>query len=178
VAAILALALTVWVALFVRRQILGFRDAADRVETAGERVGGGADAAAAALGEVPLVGGALSAPFGAVADAGRDLSAAGVEAGVSIDNLALVLPLALAALLFGVLCLAWLPGRIGWVREAAAVAALPSDGAADLLLAQRALGRRELRDFRHAGVDPVEVLAARDWRRLADVEYHALGLRR
>lgn len=164
-------------ALRLREQILGFRAAAAHVESSGQSVSRGAEAAGSALTEVPVVGGALGAPFAAVADAGRELSAAGAEAGASIDSLGLFLPLLLIGLLLGYVLFLYLPRRIAWVREVAEVRRLQGSEHAERLLAHRALATRPFRELRETVANPADALAARDWGPLARAELHALGLR-
>ncbi|GGI07512.1 hypothetical protein [Egicoccus halophilus] len=175
-AALASVVVTVRVATRLREQVLGFGVAADRVQSSGERVSSGASAAGTALTDLPLVGGALSAPFEVVADAGRDLAAAGSEAGGSLDGLAALLPALLVAVVVGYLVAHWLPARVAWVREVAEVQRLGHTPDADRLLAHRALARRPLHELRRDGADPVADLAAGHWTSLADLERRALGL--
>ncbi|MFA9445582.1 hypothetical protein [Egicoccus sp. AB-alg6-2] len=162
----------------VRRQLLDFRSAAERVESAGRNVVRGADAAGSALQDVPVVGGALSAPFGAVADAGRDLSAAGTDAGAAIEGLGLFVPLLLVGLVLGYVLFRYLPGRLAWMRETAEVARVLGTADGERLLAHRAVAGRPLRLLRQSVVDPGAALAHGDWAPLAAVELQELGLRR
>lgn len=161
----------------LRTQILDFRSAAVRVESAGANVTRGADAAGAALDEVPLVGGALSAPFGAVADAGRDLSAAGTDAASAIDGLGMFLPLLLIGVVLGYVLFRYLPQRLAWIREVAEVDRVLASPDGERLLAHRALAGRPLADLRRAVPDPGGALARGEWAPLAAMELQALGLR-
>lgn len=165
-------------ALRLRTQIMDFRSAAERVESAGQNVVRGADAAGSALDEVPMVGGALSAPFGAVADAGRDLSAAGTDAGSAIDGLGLFLPLLLVGIVLGYVLFRYLPQRLAWIREVAEVDRVLSSAEGERLLAHRAVAGRPLRDLLEADPDPGGALARGEWAPLAAMELEALGLRR
>lgn len=164
-------------ALRLRTQILEFRSAAERLESAGHNVVRGADAAGSALEEVPVVGGAIAAPFGAVADAGRDLSAAGTDAVAGIDGLGLFLPLLLIGLVLGWVLFRYLPQRLAWIREAAEVRHVLASPNGDQLLAHRAAASRPLRTLRAATPDPAAALAAGDHAALARIELEALGLR-
>lgn len=177
---VLVLVLT-WVvvqrALRLRTQILDFRSAAERVESAGANVVRGADAAGTALEEVPVVGGALSAPFGAVADAGRDLSAAGADAIAGIDGLGLFLPLLLVGVVLGFVLFRYLPDRLAWIREVAEVRRVLSSPDGERLLAHRAAANRPLTTLLAATSDPAAALASGDHAPLARVELASLGLR-
>lgn len=176
---VLVLVLT-WVvvrrALRLRAQILDFRSAAERVESAGQNVVRGADAAGGALQGVPLVGDAIAAPFDAVADAGRDLSLAGTDAASAIDGLGVFLPLLLIGLVLGFVLFRYLPDRVAWVREVAEVRRVLASPAGERLLAHRAAANRPLPTLLAATPDPGAALTSGDFGPLARVEVEALGL--
>ena len=169
--------LLVRMALRLREQVLAFRSAAEHVESAGQNVSRGADAASVALADVPLIGGALSPPFDAVADAGRDLNAAGTDAASALDGLGLVLPLLLVGLVLGYVLFRYLPQRVAWIREVADVRRVLAAPEGERLLAHRAVAGRPLRVLHRAVADPSGALARGDWAPLARVELKALGLR-
>lgn len=177
VAVLLLAGLLIRQALRLREQILGFRAAAEHVESSGRSVSRGAEAAGGVLTDLPVVGGALAAPFDVVAEAGRELSAAGAEAGASIDSIGLFLPLLLIGLLLGFVLFRYLPQRITWIREVDEIRRLRHSGHAERLLAHRALATRPLRELRSTVASPGEALATGDWGPLARAELRALGLR-
>ena len=84
----------------------------------------------------PLVGDELSAPFGALADAGGSVSGAGQAAQDAVGTLSTVLAVVLVVLPVGWLLLRWLPWRLRWAREAAAARTLLA-GTPDLHAARR-----------------------------------------
>ncbi|WP_116451874.1 hypothetical protein [Blastococcus litoris] len=172
--------LWVLVARVVHGAVLVLAEPGQAVEDLGRSVAGTMDSAAGAAEDVPLVGDELSAPFGALADAGGSVSGAGQSAQDAVGTLAAVLAVVLVVLPVGWLLLRWLPWRLRWVREAEAARTLLR-GTPDLhVLAARALATAPLPQLAtlppgtgaawHAG-DPGAVRA------LAGLELRRLGLR-
>ncbi|HEU5109140.1 MAG TPA: hypothetical protein VFT95_11395 [Micromonosporaceae bacterium] len=132
------------------------------------------------VGDVPLVGDELTAPFNSAADAARALAEAGRAHQEQVDNLALALAITLLLFPLGIVLFVWLPLRVRWMRRAGAAAALRREPAGRDLLAMRALASRPLRDL--ARIDPD---VAAKWRAadpstvdaLARLELRSLGLR-
>jgi hypothetical protein len=150
------------------------------VEDLGSSVAENMSSAARAAADVPLVGDELSAPFGALGDAGGALSGAGQAAQEAVGTLATLLAVVLVVLPVGWLLLHWLPWRLRWARDAGAAARLVA-GTPDLqILAVRALATAPLPRLAalppgtgagwQAG-DPAAVRA------LAALELRRLGLR-
>jgi len=133
------------------------------------------------LNDTPLVGGALSTPFKALASTSRDLAQQAQAYQDAVERFATLAGFLVAGMILLVLLLAWLPRRAAWVVEASAATRLVrrSDGAADLL-AVRALARQPLPVL--ARLDPSVVSG---WKagdpaateRLARLELEELGLR-
>jgi hypothetical protein len=172
--------LWVLVARAVHAAVLLLAEPGRAVQDLGESVAGTMQDAAGVAEDVPVVGDELSAPFGALADAGGSVSGAGQAAQDAVGTLATVLAVVLVVLPVGWLLLRWLPWRLGWAREAGAARRLLT-GTPDLeLLAVRALATAPLPRLAalppgtgaawHAG-DPAAVRA------LAGVELDRLGLR-
>jgi hypothetical protein len=150
------------------------------VEDLGSSMAGSMNSAADAAEDVPLVGDELSAPFGALADAGGSVTGAGQAAQDAVGTLATILAVVLVVLPVGWLLLRWLPWRLRYAREAGAAQRLLA-GTPDLhVLAARALATAPLPRLAalpagtgaawHAG-DPAAIRA------LAGVELGRLGLR-
>lgn len=119
-----------------------------------------------AVGRLPGLGGA----GGALADAGQTQQDA-------VLSLAFWLGFGVAAVGVLAVALLYLPGRLRWVREAAAAAGL-RDRPGDLqLLAYRAVARRPLGRLMQAVPDPGTALASGNYHPLATVELEELGLR-
>ncbi len=144
-----------------------------------ERIADSVDGASAQLGEVPLVGEQLSAPFQPVSEALRDVTAqTSAQAQVVLDTADLLfwvvwaIPTLTVALLY-------LPARIRRAREAAAARGFV-DGMADLdLFALRAMARAPMAELARIDPDPVAAWRARDQhtiRQLADLELRRVGI--
>jgi hypothetical protein len=132
------------------------------------------------LDETPLVGDELAEPFDRAADAAEGIAAAGRASVEAVEQLALVLGLAIALIPILVILAVHLPRRWRFVREATAGARF-IDSADDLdLFALRALAHQPMRVLARVSDDP-----AGDWRRqdpdvvrrLAELELEDVGLR-
>jgi hypothetical protein len=132
------------------------------------------------IGDVPVAGKSLAAPFGDAASAARSLASAGQEQQDVVNQLAWALSFMLLAVPLGLVLFVWLPLRIRWVRRASAAAELRGAQAGRDLLALRALATQPLRKL--AKLDP-DIATA--WRRgdadavesLAQLQLRRLGLR-
>lgn len=132
------------------------------------------------LGETPLVGDELATPFDRAADASEGIASAGRASVEAVEQLAVVLGLAIALIPILVILAVHLPRRWRFVREATAGARF-IDSADDLdLFALRALAHQPMRVLARVSDDP-----AGDWRRkdpdvvrrLAELELADVGLR-
>jgi hypothetical protein len=129
----------------------------------------------------PLVGDAVAKPFTALAATSRQLAESAQAYQDSVERLAVLTGVLVAAVPVVLLLAIWLPRRVAWVVEASAASRLVrrAPGAADLL-AVRALARQPLREL--ARLDPSVV---QGWRAgdpaatasLARLELAELGLR-
>ncbi len=138
--------------------------------------------AAGNLDDAPLVGDTIAAPFRDLAGTSRDFAATAQSYQDTVERLAVLAGVLVAAAPIVILLAVWLPRRLAWVVEASSASRLArrSPGAADLL-AVRAMARQPLR--RLARLDPEVV---RGWRvgdptateELALLELSELGLRR
>jgi len=145
-------------------------------EPASDFAGALSDVSEAVLG-LPVVGDELSKSFGSAADAGRSLAAAGAGQGQSVDRLAILLGVMLAALAVAYALGRYLPWRLSWIREASAATRIKAEGSDLYLFALRALVNRPLQELRRATPDPAGAFAAGDYQSLAALELEALGLR-
>lgn len=144
--------------------------------TAGSRLEDGLEGAAGGVGRLPVVGGPLEDVFGDTAGAGSSLRAAGVEQAEVAHQVAVALGLFVAGLAIAWALSHYLPGRLRWMREAAAARALLADAADLRLFALRAVVHRPLHELRTVSADPGADLAAGRFDRLAALELAALGL--
>jgi hypothetical protein len=164
-------------ALALRDALAALGDVGVQLDRSGRTVTQGADRAGEAIGGIPAIGGALAAPFGTIAGAGTQLSAAGDQVADSVGTLGLLLPALLLGLAFGYVLFGYLPRRIRWIREAAEVRSLLREPHAARLLAHRAVTTRPLRTLRRTGGNDVaEAFSAGRWEHLAAIELTALGL--
>lgn len=129
---------------------------------------------------VPLVGDDARGPFTAAGGAADSIARAGVQVQESVEQLALLLGVTIAAVPIVLVVGLWLLLRVRFVRRAAGARRI-LDSAADLdLFALRALATRPVRVLAGVSDDP-----AAAWRRgdpevvhaLASLELRALGLR-
>jgi len=183
---LLDLAVLAWVYLWIKLATQ-LHDQVTRLATPGqelERAGAGMAENLAGAGDrldnIPGVGNAVARPFDLAADAARGVATAGRQQQESVQDLALLLAVLVAAVPLALVMLVWLPMRARWVVRASAAARLRADPAGADLLALRALATQPLR--RLQALDP-QVAAA--WRRgdqetitkLAALELRGLGLR-
>lgn len=185
---VLLLAASVWLALRVNDAVLGLTGPTDDVGAAGRDLGSGLQDAGDFLGGIPLIGDQIAdevaVPFDRAAAGAESMASAGDDASAAIERLAFWLAVVVAAIPIVGVSVQYLPGRIGFVREALALRRLGGDGGlgpAELdLLALRALTREPLAVLRGLGDD----VAAR-WREgdpavvrdLAALELRACGVR-
>jgi hypothetical protein len=149
----------------------------ERVERAGSAFAGDIAEIQQKVGRVPVVGDELRDPFGRLAGVGRTLAEAGSTQQEVVQQLALWLGVAVAAVPVVALLLVWLPRRVAWAREAGAASRLRLDAADLELFAIRAVANRSLRELRRVTPDPAGALRAGDHVGLAELELRALGLR-
>lgn len=136
--------------------------------------------AAGNVGGTPLVGGAVSKPFEALAGTSRDLAASAQAYQDAVERLAVLTGVLVAAVPIVILLTIWLPRRVAWVVEASAASRLArtAPGAADLL-AIRALARQPLRELARLDPDVVRGWQAGDPAAtavIARLELEELGL--
>ncbi|HEX2849021.1 MAG TPA: hypothetical protein VHN98_00640, partial [Acidimicrobiales bacterium] len=170
---VLDVAVVVWSAVWVRLGLSLFhavdrlRSAGDSAEAAGAGLASRLSAIAKTIGGVPLAGGALERPFVDAADASRSLQQAGATASSAVHTVALWAGVLLALVPIIWLLARYAPGRIRWIREATAAAAIRIDADDLRLFAIRAIATHPLYDLRRACPDPSAALAAGDYAPLA-----------
>lgn len=169
-----------WLALELRERLLRLRGPGESLERAGTSFSGALGDAGDRIGGLPVVGDDVSGALRRAGGAGDTVAEAGRSQQEAVDQLALVLPLLLLLLAAGVLLARWLPGRLGWVREAGAATRLLSGADSAEVFAVRALVRRPTAELaalpagtvtRWRAGDPAATAA------LAALELRALGLR-
>ncbi len=147
------------------------------LEEAGRDLTGSMSDVSAAVGDVPIAGDALQAPFDLAGGVGDSLREAGQTQQDAVATLAFWLALAIAVLPIGWALFRWLPARARWIREASAARRMIYD--VDLF-ALRALANRSLSELAGVGHAPAAALWSGDRTvvlALAQLELAALGLR-
>jgi hypothetical protein len=146
------------------------------IEDAGSGLSGNLTSISEEVDGIPLVGGALKAPFEAAARAGMTLEQAGQTHQDVIHALAIWLGVLFAIIPIGYVLMRFLPSRLRWIREASAASNLRIDADDLQLFAIRAVATRPLYELRRASDDPAGALARGDYEPLAALELGALGL--
>jgi hypothetical protein len=167
----------VWAGLTLYRLVEKLAIPGDRLERAGSGFAGDVAEIQQKVGRLPVVGGDLQGPFGRLAGVGQTLADAGATQQQVVHQLALWLGILVAAVPVAALLVAWLPRRVGWMREAGAASRLRLAGADLELFAFRAVANRPLRELRRVTPDPAGALRSGDYEALADLELRSLGLR-
>ena len=176
--------LWVWAGVQLHDLVLGLAAPGEQAENAGRRLESSLGDAASNVGDVPLAGDALRAPFDEGAGAGADLAAAAQSYQDAVADLAVLAGVLIAVAPIAIVLTLWLPGRIAWIVTATAARRLLRDGGehAEDLFALRGLARQPLRRLGRAGgsADLMEGWRGRDpvvVRALAQLELDELGLR-
>ena len=183
IAAVVALGLIagwVWVGIAVYTLVRNLAAFGKQMEDAGKGFSATMTEAGNTLGRVPLIGSGIRTPFDSASSAGGSLEAAGLSQQVAVNQLAVGLGIAIAALPILVILLLWLAPRIRFARKSAQVKAEVRAGAGIDLLALRALATQEISTL--SKIDP-DAMAA--WRRgdvqvmraLAHLELKSSGVR-
>ncbi|WP_423918008.1 hypothetical protein ACPEEZ_09575 [Frigoribacterium sp. 2-23] len=161
--------------------VAAFGDWGRQVEEAGLGFQGTMRQAAGALGDVPLLGGAVSRPFDGAGDAAGTLVDAGREQQRAVTTASVVSGLAVAVVPSAIVVTVWLRRRLAFVRRASSARRLLSTAGGDDLLALQALGRRDQLGLVDVVPDPVAAWRSGDptaVRALADLTLRDLGVRR
>jgi len=168
----------VWllIARFIHGLVSGLAEPGRSLEDAGRDLTASMGEVSAAVGDVPIAGDALQAPFDLAGGVGDNLREAGQVQQDAVAALAFWLALVIAALPIGWALFRWLPGRLRWVREASVATRLIDDVE---LFAVRALANRPLGQLAKLGPAPATAWRSGDVemiRALATLELSALGL--
>ena len=134
--------------------------------------------ALAAIGQLPFVGGRIAALAAQAIAAGASARVSGASTATTIDQLAVLLGIAIALIPTVPLLALYLPLRISWRRDRNAVrhalARWDGEPAFESFLAQRALAHLPFEELRELGYDGTERSAANA--ELAAAELRRLGL--
>ena len=174
--------ITVWILIgvFVYNLIMGLASFGIQMEDAGGQFRETMTEVSATLGDVPLIGSGIRAPFDGASDAGAALETAGIEQQQLVQTIATWLGVGVAVVPILTILTLWLVPRIRFAVRASTLAKQLRAGASLDLLALRALSSQKLSTVLAVDADP---LAA--WRRgdpavvraLAQLELEASGVR-
>jgi len=174
--------ITVWILIgvFVYNLIMGLASFGIQMEDAGGQFRETMTEVSATLGDVPLIGSGIRAPFDGASDAGAALETAGIEQQQLVQTIATWLGVGVAVVPILTILILWLVPRIRFAVRASTLAKQLKAGASLDLLALRALSSQKLSTVLAVDADP---LAA--WRRgdpavvraLAQLELEASGVR-
>ncbi|WP_322409782.1 hypothetical protein [Microbacterium invictum] len=132
------------------------------------------------LAGVPLIGGAVRAPFDGASSAGQVLVDAGEGQQAIVQQLALTLGVGIAVIPTVMILLLWLIPRVRFVRRAGRAQVVLRGGAGTDLLALRALATQKLTELSKVDADAMGAWRRGDqevMRRLAALELKASGVR-
>jgi hypothetical protein len=172
--------LWVWVGMAVHDGTTALAGPGRQTDESASAMAGQLRDAGGRLDDAPLIGDELATPFDKAAEASDGIAAAGRASVEAVEQLAVVLGLAIALIPILVILAVHLPRRWRFIREATAGARF-IDSADDLdLFALRALAHQPMRVLARVSDDP-----AGDWRRkdpdvvrrLAELELEDVGLR-
>jgi hypothetical protein len=182
---LLDIAVLVWIAgwlvlaLLVAREVRDLRELSDTVVVAGVAVEHTGDLVDS-LGSVPLVGGQVGQVAERVREAGRSAQVSGRESRSSVDDLSVLLALAIGLVPTLPLLALYAPLRIAWSRDASAVRRAVESDASDPvlleLLARRALLTQPYERIRAVTSDPFRDLEQGRFTPLADLELNRLRI--
>jgi hypothetical protein len=177
----------VWIAVWIVVGVLVWHDIGAQAGLATDviKVGGAVRQTGDALGVVgglPLVGGQIGSFADRIKTMGAEVQTSGRDSRDAARRSAAVAGLAAGLLPAAMVLLLYLPVRLRWRRDVAAVAAaLPGaagDPALDAYLARRALAALPWDEVRSIAPDPWGAVGRGDCRALADAELARLGLHR
>lgn len=182
---VLDLALLVWVAVWialglaVAREVHGLSDLSETVVRTGIAVTE-SSSALEAVGDIPVVGDRVEEATTRVREAGESAQASGRSSQESVENLSLLLGLAIAVIPSLPIVGFYLPIRWSLAREARAVRQALAHGEEDRMLemlAGRAVHTLPYRLLQRVSRDPIGDLRAGRYGPLATAELTRLGLR-
>ena len=167
---LLWVSLWVWLGRQTHDVVVELRGPADSLTAAGRSVNSSLTGAGNQAGHLPLVGDQLKQWLGQAAQSGTTLSSAGTSMATTVERVALVLGLVVAAVPIVLVVLLWLYVRVGFVRRASAAQRF-LDSSEDLdLFALRAMAHQPLGTLARISDDP-----AGAWRRRDTVVIHELA---
>jgi hypothetical protein len=179
------LLLVLWVMLWVklayvvRDATLALATPGEQIEEAGTGLAGRLRDAGSSVGDIPLVGDEVRAPFEGAGSAADQIAAAGAAQVEAVQTLAFWLGLTVGAVPILVVAAVYLPMRWRFVREATAGRRFVDTGSDLDLFALRAMAHQPLHRLARISGDPAGAWRQRDEdvvRALAALELRDVGL--
>ena len=180
VLAIAIIAVGVWLGVVVFTAIAALAEVGRRLESAGTGFSGAMTDAADALGQIPLVGDAVRAPFDTASGTGGLLEQAGQSTQDLVIRVAIAIGVLVAGLVVFVVYWVWLRRRLAFARRATEASKLARFGDGPELLALRALMNGSRKQLAAVDRHPVTAWRAGDEkiiRKLAQLELREAGVR-
>jgi len=151
-----------------------------KLESGGTSLAGSLADAGQRAGDVPLIGGALSAPLNAASQASNSVAGAGQDMQDAVRDVAWLLAILVVLVMAGSVVLVWLLLRVRYLRQAGAAARLRDANPDTDLFALRALVNQPLSTLVRVDPDPAAAWRSGDQpviAKLADLELRRWGLR-
>lgn len=180
VVALVVLAGGIWLAVLLHALIATLGDVGRQLEASGTGFTSTMQDIGATLAKVPLVGGAITAPFGAASDAGSTLVEAGRAQQEVVERLATTTGWTVALLTVLLVGVGWLLPRVRAGRRAASLGRFAHGPEGVDVLALRALVAARPAELLRIDADPVGSWRRGDQevlRRLAELEAARAGIR-
>jgi hypothetical protein len=180
VVALIAISAWAWLGYLLYSLVENLAEFGVQMEQSGSAFKATMTDVSATLGDVPLIGGGIRAPFDAASDAGATLEDAGIAQQDAVHQLALGLGIGIAVLPILTILIFWLIPRIRFAVRAGTAKTLLSNPASIDLLALRALSTQKV-----SAISAIDPDAAGAWRRndpeivrkLASLELKSAGVR-
>jgi len=174
--------IAVWISIgvFVYNLIVGLASFGVQMADAGGQFRETMTEVSATLGDVPLIGSGIRAPFDGASDAGAALETAGLEQQALVQSIATWLGVGVAVVPVLTILVLWLVPRIRFAMRASATAAQLKAGVSLDLLALRALSSQRLSTVLAVDADPLAAWRRGDpavVRQLAQLELESSGVR-
>lgn len=178
--ALTGIGLGVWLAVVIGSAIATVAELGRQLRSAGQGFMSAMQDAGDALGQVPLVGDSVRAPFDTASGSGAVIADFGAATESFIETTATVVGVVVAVAVAALVCWVWLPRRIAFIRRATTAEQLQRLDDGHDLLALRALVHGTRRDLAAVSPRPVQAWRSGDRdtvRELAALELREAGVR-
>lgn len=169
----------VWIGIVVHDGTLALAEPGHRIESSATTLAESMTEAGGVLDDLPLVGDSAATPFDKASEASTSLAEAGAAEVRAVERLAFWLGLSIALIPVLVVSVAYLPGRVRFVRDATAGQRFIDAEADEELFALRAMAHQPMHVLARVSDDPVGAWRRGDretTRALAALEMRTVGL--